>query len=63
MPDVEAFIPGAITTVWDKRAKKALKLAKASATRAAKGKKPTISSSCANALKDAAIGVVGGLGV
>jgi len=46
-----------------KRAKKALKQAEGKAIRAAKGKKPSISSACARALRDAAEGVVGGLGV
>jgi len=46
-----------------KRAKTALKKAKAAATRAAKGKKPKISSDCASALKDTAdrIAAVSGL--
>ena len=46
-----------------KRAKKALKQAAAKAVRAAKGKKPKISAACAEALKEAADSVVGGLGV
>jgi len=46
-----------------RKAKKALKQAETKANRAAKGKAPKLSSDCAAALKDAADGVVGGLGV
>jgi hypothetical protein len=45
-----------------KRAK-ALKQAEAATTRAAKGRRPKISPDCARALRGAADGVVGGLGV
>jgi len=46
-----------------KKAKKSLKRAEAKANKATKGKTPKLSSGCAAALKSAADGVVGGLGV
>ena len=55
--------PAKQTRKLHKRAKKALKQAAAKAVRAAKGKKPKISAACAEALKEAADSVVGGLGV
>ena len=55
--------PAKQTRKFLKRAKKALKQAAAKAVRAAKGKKPKISAACAEALKEAADSVVGGLGV
>jgi len=61
--DQAAMSPSKKAAKLLKKAKKALREAEGKANRAAKGKNPKLSSDCAAAIKDAADGVLAGLGV